>query len=123
MGNENSMRDLARAVAQQTGLSEEQALASVQVFLDELIDVLIRDGRIRLGQFGVFELHHRKSHWGRNPRTGESIRIPDKCTASFRPGAALKRILDYLSQQEKPEHGPRGTPEAGKATKRWWHLW
>jgi nucleoid DNA-binding protein len=123
MGNENTMRDLARAVAQQTGLSEEQALASVQAFLDEVIDVLIRDGRIRLGQFGVFELQHRQSRWARNPRTGECIRVPDKYHARFRPGTAIRRVLDYLSQQERPENGSGGTPEAGRATRRWWHFW
>jgi nucleoid DNA-binding protein len=123
MRDEDTMRELARAVAQQTGLSEEQALASIQALLDEVIDVLIRDGRIRLGQFGAFELQHRQSRWARNPRTGESVLVPDKYHARFRAGAGLKRLLDYLSQQERSDSESGGIPEGGKTPRRWWHFW
>jgi nucleoid DNA-binding protein len=98
-------------------------MASIQAFLDEVIDVLIRDGRIRLGLFGGFELQHRKSRWARNPRTGESIHVPDKYHVRFRPGSALKRTLDYLSQQEGPEKGSGDTPDTSKTPRRWWHFW
>jgi nucleoid DNA-binding protein len=113
------MRELARAVAQQTGLSEQHAQAAVRALLGELIDRLAADGRVRLGDFGIFELKLRRARRGRNPRTGEAVAIPAKILVSFRPGPALGRVLDFLA----PDDGPESPPADAGGAKRWWQFW
>ena len=77
------MYQFADAVARQTGLSEDKAREVLRVAVDELMDTLVRDGRVQLGHFGIFEVKVRKGRRGRNPRTGERIEIPSKVVASF----------------------------------------
>ncbi len=123
MSTSDNMQELARAVARQAGLSEQQALASIRSFLDEVIDTLVRDRRIQLDHFGVFELKLRKSRWCRNPGTGESIHVPDKYHARFRPSKSVERFLANLSRHEEAENGSGGEPEESKRVRRWWHFW
>jgi nucleoid DNA-binding protein len=92
------MHDLSRIVAERTGLSEEQARAALTTFLDEITVTLVREGRVQLDRFGVFELKVRKGRKGRNPRTGERVMIPETIRACFRPSQALTSVLDRLSQ-------------------------
>lgn len=86
----------ASAIAEQTGISQAQASIAARAFVDEIVTTLLRDGRVRLDNFGVFEIVTRKGRRGRNPRTGERISIPDKVGIRFRVGGALREVLDRL---------------------------
>jgi len=50
-------------------------------------------GDVSIHDFGTFRVTERKARVGRNPQTGESIRIPASKTVKFRPWAALKELL------------------------------
>jgi DNA-binding protein HU-beta len=71
--------------------------ASVKLEIDGVIDIITRElkrgGRITLTGFGTFSVANRKARTGRNPRTGQEIRIPATKTAKFAPGKALKEVV------------------------------
>ena len=50
-----------------------------------------KEGRYTIGNFGTFTITRRKARKGRNPQTGEQIRIKASKVLRFRPSAALKR--------------------------------
>jgi DNA-binding protein HU-beta len=117
------MHEFAPAVAAQTGLAEEQALAALRAFLHEVVNALIRDGRVQLAHFGIFELITRKGRRGRNPRTGERLSIPDRVRVRFRAARALEKALDSAPPPSSAGEEPGGARGDPNREKRWWQLW
>jgi len=82
--------ELVEVVARALDLSGAKAQAAVHAVLDGIKDGLKKDGTVSLVNFGTFEVRSRKARAGRNPRTGESIRIKASKGVGFRAGKALK---------------------------------
>jgi DNA-binding protein HU-beta len=68
----------------------ERAVGSV---LEAIKKGLKKDGKVQLVGFGTFEVRKRKARMGRNPQTGESIKIKASKTVGFKPGKALKSSI------------------------------
>ncbi|HDH16892.1 MAG TPA: integration host factor subunit beta, partial [Gammaproteobacteria bacterium] len=49
---------------------------------------------IEVRGFGSFTLHHRRARVGRNPKTGNSVTVPDKHVPHFKPGKELRQRVD-----------------------------
>ncbi|MEM7767079.1 MAG: integration host factor subunit beta [Pseudomonadota bacterium] len=62
----------------------------VGVILDEIADALARGERVELRGFGAFSVRQRQSRVGRNPRTGESVHVPEKSVPFFKAGKDLR---------------------------------
>lgn len=62
----------------------------VATVFDEIAGALTRGDRVELRGFGAFSVKERKARLGRNPRTGESVHVPDKRVPFFRPGKHLR---------------------------------
>jgi integration host factor subunit beta len=60
---------------------------------------LVRSLRIEMRGFGVFGLRQRKARIGRNPRTGEMVRVAEKQTPYFKAGKDLREKVNTLSQR------------------------
>ena len=86
--------DLVSAVADSTGLSKSDGANAVDSMLDAIAGTLKSGGEVRLAGFGTFSVAHRKASEGRNPRTGEPIRIPASKQPKFKAGKALKSALN-----------------------------
>jgi len=73
--------------------------------LDAMNDALVRGHRIEIRGFGSFSINRRSPRIGRNPRSGESVAIPEKRVPHFKPGKALREAVDRrtseLAQQRK----------------------
>jgi nucleoid DNA-binding protein len=93
--------------------------------VDELVEVLIRDGRLQIDDFGVFELRIHKPRKGRNPRTGQRITIPRKLRVAFRACRVLRDRLDEeLARIEQASADATGaTTENVMPKKHWWQFW
>ncbi|MEC7830245.1 MAG: integration host factor subunit beta [Pseudomonadota bacterium] len=65
--------------------------------LDEIISTLENDGRIEIRGFGSISVRKRNSKNGRNPRTGESVFVPEKKAPIFKSGKGLRDRLNYKS--------------------------
>ena len=82
--------DLIDAVAGEAGLSKRQAGEVVELILDEIKTALQKGDRVALTPFGSFVVRARKAREGRNPETGEKIRIAARKVPAFVAGKALK---------------------------------
>lgn len=75
-------------------LDEQVVDEAVREILDLMVDVLCYDGRIEVRGFGSFRLHHREARMARNPRTGESVAVGAKAVPHFKPGKALRELVN-----------------------------
>jgi len=66
----------------------------VNTVLEEIVAHLAAGGRVELRGFGGFSLRHRAARLGRNPRTGESVAVPEKSAVLFRAGKDLRDRLN-----------------------------
>lgn len=73
-----------------SGLTQLKTKEIVQKTFDLIIDTLIREGRIELRNFGVFEVKMRKARKARNPRTGERVDVEPKKVVTFKPGKEME---------------------------------
>lgn len=78
-------------------LSEKQSLLNyrdvelaVKLILEQMSDSLSRGDRIEIRGFGSFTLHHRPPRVGRNPKSGESVKLDEKYVPHFKPGKELR---------------------------------
>ena len=86
--------DLVQVVADSTQISKADATKAVDATLDA-IGAALRDGNeVRLVGFGTFSVSARAASEGRNPRTGEAIKIPASKRPKFSAGKALKDIVN-----------------------------
>ncbi len=85
--------DLINDVAEVVGAKKE-ARKAVEFILSAITEALKNDEPVTLVGFGSFKTVQRKARQGRNPRTGEEIRIAARKTARFTPGKALKEALN-----------------------------
>jgi DNA-binding protein HU-beta len=81
--------DLIEAVARVTKTKKE-ANAAVECILDTITRSLKKKEDVTLIGFGTFTVKKRKARNGRNPQTGDTIKIKAKSVPAFRPGKALK---------------------------------
>ena len=82
--------ELIAAVAESAGLSKTDGAKAVDAFVSVVTKALKSGGEIRLVGFGTLAVTQRKATEGRNPRTGEKIKIKACKVPKFKPGKALK---------------------------------
>lgn len=68
----------------------------VNTFFDEIIEALARGERVELRGFGAFSVKTRDARVGRNPRTGDSVTVDEKCVPFFKTGKLLRDRLNGL---------------------------
>jgi len=67
---------------------------SVRILLDALVAALERGDRIETRGFGSFEIRRKPPRIGRNPRTGEKVKVPAKYVPHFKAGKELRERVD-----------------------------
>jgi integration host factor subunit beta len=75
-------------------LRAEDVERAVDTFFDEITQRLADGGRVELRGFGAFSTRHREGRTGRNPRTGESVDVPEKRVPYFKPGKEMRARLN-----------------------------
>ncbi|MCP5432659.1 MAG: HU family DNA-binding protein [Alphaproteobacteria bacterium] len=86
--------DLVSAVADTTSLSKADATKAVDAVFDVITAAMKKGDEVRLVGFGSFVVANRAASEGRNPRTGEVIKIPASRQPKFRAGKGLKDALN-----------------------------
>lgn len=66
----------------------------VATVFDEIAFALARGDRVELRGFGAFSVKRRNARTGRNPRTGEAVRVPEKGVPFFKPGKRLRERVN-----------------------------
>ncbi len=86
--------DLIEAVANITGVSKAKADRAVKAVFTTITNILAKGEEVRLFGFGKFIVGKRAARKGRNPQTGEAIRLPASIQAKFKAGETLKRAVN-----------------------------
>jgi integration host factor subunit beta len=95
-------KELAKAIAEEMGLTQGQAREVVQRVFDGITETLLEQGRIELRNFGVFAVKKRKPRTARNPRTGEKVKVPAKMVVTFKPGREMEERVAQLKKAPGP---------------------
>lgn len=86
--------ELVQSLASKTDMTKADAQRAVDALFNTddgvLAQALKKGDRVQITGFGTFETRQRKARTGRNPRTGDEIKIGPTVSPSFRPGKALK---------------------------------
>lgn len=85
--------ELVRAMAERTGQSIASAERSLNAFTSIVTEQLGKHEEITLVGFGNFTVKNRSEREGRNPKTGEKMKIPAKAVPAFKPGKNLKKSV------------------------------
>lgn len=84
---------LVAEVVARTGIEKRD----VAVIVDEVLDVVrgsvAKGDRVTLAGFGTFEKRRRGARLGRNPHTGDAVKVPARVVPSFRPGKAFRESV------------------------------
>lgn len=82
--------ELVAAVAAKAELSKKDAEAAVNAVFDSVKDALAEGDKVSLIGFGTFSVKTRAARTGLNPRTKETIELPESKVPAFKAGSALK---------------------------------
>ncbi len=86
-------QELISKIAKDHGMTKSSAAAAVDTFLGEITRSLKKGEAITFVGFGTFKTAQRKARVGKNPQTGEAIKIPKRRVVRFTPGKALKQAV------------------------------
>jgi DNA-binding protein HU-beta len=89
-----SKKDLIDAVAKEAELTKEKAGVAVDAAIEHIKKAMKKGEDVRIPDFGTFSVKKRKAREGRNPATGEAIKIPASKVAKFQPSKGLKDLLN-----------------------------
>lgn len=82
--------ELVAAMAEKTELSKKDAEKALKAFTEVVAEELKKGNKIQLVGFGTFEVAERAAREGRNPQTGETMKIAASKAPKFKAGKALK---------------------------------
>ena len=86
--------ELVAAIAEQTELSKKDAEKALKAFTDIVADELKKGEKVQLVGFGTFEVSERAAREGRNPQSGEPMKIAASKAPKFKAGKALKDMIN-----------------------------
>ena len=86
--------ELVAALADQTGLTKKDVEAVLKAFTDVVSGELKKGGKVQLVGFGTFEVSERAAREGRNPQSGEPMKIAASKAPKFKAGKALKDMVN-----------------------------
>ena len=86
--------ELIQTLKDATDLSRSKAAAVVDIFFDEMADTLTKGDRVEIRGLCSFFVKEYDGYTGRNPKTGEKVKIAPKRLPFFKPGKELKERVD-----------------------------
>ena len=93
MANTVTRDVLAEQLAERAEITMTAARDEVRWFFDTISEALEAGDEVRIHGFGTFKLAQRKARVGRNPRTGEAVKVPARRVVRFAPSTTLSAAL------------------------------
>ncbi len=87
-------QELITGIAEKAELTKKDAEKALVAFTDVVKEELGKGGKVQLVGFGIFEVSERAAREGRNPQTGETIKIEACKVPKFKAGKALKDAVN-----------------------------
>lgn len=85
--------ELAATLAESTGLTKKSAETIIGMLVDQIANVLVSGGQVRIAGLGIFKVTERKPRNGVNPKTGEKIKIPASVAPTFKYSSVVKTAI------------------------------
>lgn len=95
--------DIVEKVYDKIGFSKKEASELVEMVFETLKGVLEKGEKVKISGFGNFSVREKNERLGRNPQTGEQIKISARRVLTFKPSQALKAVLnggEYNPQED-----------------------
>ena len=86
--------ELIAAIADQAELSKKDSEKALKAFIDVVTEELKKEHKVQVVGFGTFEVSERSAREGRNPQTGETMKIEASKSPKFKAGKALKDMVN-----------------------------
>lgn len=96
-------KEIVKAISEEIGLTQLKTKEIVQKTFDAIVETLVREKRIELRNFGVFEVKRRAARKARNPRTGERVDVAEKFVVTFKPGKEMEEKVRLLEEEAARE--------------------
>ena len=93
--------ELASAIAERVDISKDKATEILNTITDEITNAVSRDETVTLVGFGTFSRRLRSARMGKNPQTGELMKIKASHTVGFKPGKALKEAVQESNVRQQ----------------------
>ena len=77
----------------------KDAQCATETIFNAISHALAQGQRVEIRGFGSFSLTHRPTRIGRNPKSGETVVIPEKYVPHFKPGKELREQVDVMTQE------------------------
>ena len=87
-----SKTELINRVAERVGMKKEEVGTVINAMIESIMEALRREEKVGIVGFGTFVIAKRAAREGRNPKTGEPIRIDEKKVVRFRPGRDIREL-------------------------------
>lgn len=88
-----SKTDLSKVIQAETGSTVKDAKAAVDALFTVMAKTIKKEGELAIAGFGTFRVAKRGARTGRNPQTGETIKIKASKSVRFKPAKAFKESL------------------------------
>lgn len=88
---------IERLAHQYPQLVSKDAELAVKTILEAMTESLAKGQRIEIRRFGSFALSYRPARMGRNPKSGEQVKVPEKYVPHFKAGKELRERVDVAS--------------------------
>ena len=86
--------ELIAEIAERAEISKKDAEKALKAFTDVVADELVKGDKVQLVGFGTFEVSERAAREGRNPKSGEPMKIEASRSPKFKAGKALKDMVN-----------------------------
>ena len=86
--------ELVEFMAEKADLTKADATKALDAMMEGITNGLKKDGKVTLVGFGVFTAKKREAREGRNPQTGETVKIAARVVPGFKAGSKLKDALN-----------------------------
>jgi DNA-binding protein HU-beta len=84
---------LLQSVADHLGVKKSEAKAMTEGYLDVVKAYVLKGAKVKIGDVGMIMIRHRKARMGRNPQTGEPVKIKASKKLAFRQSAVMKAAV------------------------------
>lgn len=89
-----SKQQLVEMIAEKAGLTKADASRALEATMESIQETLKKGEKVSLVGFGTFATSKREAREGRNPRTGETVKIAARTAVTFKAGSKLKDAVN-----------------------------
>jgi integration host factor subunit alpha len=86
--------DIAEYIYQEFGLAKKDCIDLVEDIINKIIEGLVKDGNVKIHNFGTFKIKHKNQRMGRNPKTGKDALIHPRNVISFTPSKIFHKNIN-----------------------------